>query len=122
MDKKFSDKLLGLGITCHWCGGAPWSYPADGLGRCWHHKDEETPPGYVSIPDLIKQQDIEDIRNHKRFRWMFDAILGKNKKSMIHHYSKGTWGEIRWDWGFICGIIFSGPWWLILFMLLFLTK
>lgn len=54
-EPKYSNKLLGLGIKCHWCGGAPWSYPADGLGRCWAHKDEETPPDHVEQLDLATQ-------------------------------------------------------------------
>jgi len=58
-------------------------------------------------------QDIDDIVNHKPFLWMFDR-----KRTMIYHYSKGEWGEIRWDFGFLCGLGLGAPIYLILYTVL----
>lgn len=59
-------------------------------------------------------QDIQDILNHQPFLWMFK----RDGRSKIHHYTKGEWGEIRWDFGFICGFVMGIPIWLIAMMIL----
>jgi len=63
------------------------------------------------MSDQPNPQDIADILNHKRFVWM---LKRHRTKTHIQHYSKGEWGEIRWDWGFVCGAVFTAPFWLLI--------
>jgi len=45
----------------------------------------------------IDPHDLLDIARHKPFRWLLV------NKHTIQDFSKGEWGEVRFEWGFICG-------------------
>ena len=58
---------------------------------------------------MTHRNDIQDIKDHKPIVWMF------NGKNGIQNYSKGAWGEIRFEVGMIYGALMSALLWLLLF-------
>ena len=54
-------------------------------------------------------KDIHDIVTHKPLRWMFDG-----SGNGIQHYSKGKWGEIRFEVGMLYGAFIWCPFTLVM--------